>query len=49
MTGAHNRLRIGFIPLVDAATLVVAVDKGFARAEGLDVELVREVLVVECA
>ena len=43
MTGAHNRLRIGFIPLVDAATLVVAVDKGFASAEGLDVELVREV------
>jgi two-component system, oxyanion-binding sensor len=36
-------LRIGFIPLVDAAALIVAVDKGFARTEGLDVELVREV------
>ncbi len=36
-------LRIGFIPLVDAAALIVAVDKGFTRAEGLDVELVREV------
>lgn len=36
-------LRIGFIPLVDAAALIVAVDKGFAKAEGLDVELVREV------
>lgn len=36
-------LRIGFIPLVDAAALIVAVDKGFAAAEGLDVELVREV------
>src|SRR5437868_7182745 len=36
-------LRIGFIPLVDAAALIVAVDKGFARAEGLDVTLVREV------
>jgi ABC-type nitrate/sulfonate/bicarbonate transport system substrate-binding protein len=36
-------LRIGFIPLVDAAALVVAVDKGFAAAEGLDVTLVREV------
>lgn len=36
-------LRIGFIPLVDAAALIVAVDKGFARDEGLDVELVREV------
>lgn len=36
-------LRIGFIPLVDAAALIVAVDKGFTRDEGLDVELVREV------
>jgi two-component system, oxyanion-binding sensor len=37
------KLRIGFIPLVDAAVLLVAVDHGFAAAEGLDVELVREV------
>ena len=36
-------LRIGFIPLVDAAALIVAVDKGFCAAEGLDVTLVREV------
>jgi ABC-type nitrate/sulfonate/bicarbonate transport system substrate-binding protein len=36
-------LRIGFIPLVDAAALIVAVDKGFAAAEGLNVTLVREV------
>ena len=36
-------LRIGFIPLVDAAALIVAVDKGFTKAEGLDVSLVREV------
>jgi NitT/TauT family transport system ATP-binding protein len=36
-------LRIGFIPLADAATLLVAVDKGFVEAEGLNVELVREV------
>jgi NitT/TauT family transport system ATP-binding protein len=36
-------VRIGFIPLVDAAALIVAVDKGFAAAEGLDVTLVREV------
>ena len=36
-------LRIGFIPLVDAAALIVAVDKGFAAAEGLDIALVREV------
>jgi ABC-type nitrate/sulfonate/bicarbonate transport system substrate-binding protein len=38
-----DRLRIGFIPLADATALLVAVDKGFAAAEGLDVELVREV------
>ncbi len=38
-----SSLRIGFIPLVDAAALIVAVDKGFAAAEGLDVTLVREV------
>lgn len=36
-------LRIGFIPLADATALIVAVDKGFAAEEGLDVELVREV------
>jgi NitT/TauT family transport system ATP-binding protein len=38
-----ERLHIGFIPLCDAAALVVAADRGFASAEGLDVELVREV------
>ncbi|HEY4920290.1 MAG TPA: CmpA/NrtA family ABC transporter substrate-binding protein [Xanthobacteraceae bacterium] len=38
-----EKLRIGFIPLADAAALLVAVDKGFAAAEGLDIELVREV------
>src|SRR5205085_7416059 len=36
-------LCIGFIPLVDAAALIVAVDRGFCAAEGLDVTLVREV------
>src|SRR5207237_9399490 len=36
-------LHIGFIPLIDAAALIVAVDKGFAADEGLDVTLVREV------
>src|SRR6202021_1330284 len=39
----HERLRIGFIPLCDAAALMVAGDGGFTKAEGLDVELVREV------
>jgi NitT/TauT family transport system ATP-binding protein len=36
-------LQIGFIPLIDAAALITAVEKGFAAAEGLDVTLVREV------
>src|SRR5262245_65697586 len=36
-------LRIGFIPLADATALIVAVDKGFTAAEGLEIELVREV------
>lgn len=40
---SERKLRIGFIPLADATALIVAVDKGFAKAEGLDVELVREV------
>lgn len=35
-------LIIGFIPLLDCAALVVAVEKGFAAAEGLEVTLVRE-------
>ncbi|MDH7795378.1 MULTISPECIES: CmpA/NrtA family ABC transporter substrate-binding protein [unclassified Beijerinckia] len=38
-----TRLRIGYIPLVDAAALLVAADCGFAQAEGLEIELVREV------
>jgi NitT/TauT family transport system ATP-binding protein len=40
---ADNCLRIGFIPLCDATALIVAVDKGFTAAEGLDVDLIREV------
>jgi len=36
-------LRLGFVPLNDAAPLVVAREKGFFRAEGLGVELSREV------
>lgn len=38
-----SKLRIGYIPLVDASPLLVAVDHGFAQAEGLDIDLVREV------
>ena len=40
---SNAKLRIGYIPLVDAAALIIAVDMGFATAEHLDVELVREV------
>ena len=43
MKGGAVKLRIGFIPLADAAALIVAVDKGFTAQEGLDVDLVREV------
>jgi ABC-type nitrate/sulfonate/bicarbonate transport system substrate-binding protein len=39
----RQKLRIGFIPLADAAALLVAVDRGFAREEGIEVELIREV------
>ena len=40
---SETKLRIGYIPLVDAAVLIVAVDRKFAAAEGLSIELVREV------
>jgi two-component system, oxyanion-binding sensor len=39
----QDTLRIGFIPLVDAAALIVAVDKGFGAEENLAIELSREV------
>jgi len=39
----EDRLRIGFIPLVDAAALIIAVDKEFAADEGLTIDLIREV------
>ena len=38
-----ERLRIGFIPLCDAAATIIAADRGFFADEGLDVELIREV------
>ena len=43
MTKTLKPVRIGFIPLVDAAALFVVVDKGFAVVEGLDIQLAREV------
>lgn len=38
-----TNLRIGYIPLIDAAPVLVAADHGFAEAEGLSIELAREV------
>ena len=37
-----KRLRLGFVPLVDAASVVVAARCGFAEAEGLELVLSRE-------
>ena len=42
-TTGTARLTIGFIPLADAAALIVATDRGFAAEEGLEIDLVREV------
>ncbi|WP_413992877.1 CmpA/NrtA family ABC transporter substrate-binding protein [Labrys okinawensis] len=38
----RSELTLGFIPLVDAAPLLVARDKGFAIEEGLNLTLMRE-------
>lgn len=38
-----DRFRIGFLPLVDAALPILAREMGFAEAEGIDLELVRDV------
>lgn len=41
-SGGLRTVQVGFIPLVDCASLVVAAEQGFAEAEGLDLVLVRE-------
>jgi len=38
-----RRLSMGFIPLTDAAVLIAAAERGFAMAEGIEIELHREV------
>ena len=43
MNGGLTPVRAGFIPLIDAAALIVAADRGFAAEEGLKLELTREV------
>ena len=44
MTAVHRQTEIaaGFLPLLDAAPLIVARAKGFALAEGLELRLLRE-------
>ena len=42
VAGGAAQLTLGFIPLVDCAPLVAAAEKGFAAAEGLALDLVRE-------
>jgi len=42
MSLERTDLRLGYIPLNDAAPLIVAKTQGFFAAEGLDVELARE-------
>ena len=37
-----DRVRIGFLPLVDAALPILARELGFAEAQGLEIELVRD-------
>ena len=39
---SRDRIRIGFLPLVDAALPILAHEQGFAAAEGLDIVLVRD-------
>ena len=43
MNGDLTLIRAGFIPLIDAAALIVAADRNFAAEEGLRLELMREV------
>jgi NitT/TauT family transport system ATP-binding protein len=38
----RDRIRIGFLPLVDAALPILAREQGFGEEQGLDIELVRD-------
>lgn len=42
-TETPRTIRAGFIPLIDSAILVAAAEQGYAREEGIDLRLVREV------
>lgn len=43
MNSALQHVSIGFLPLLDAALLVVTEEKGFAAAEGLKLDLIKEI------
>ena len=40
-----KRVTAGFIPLLDAAILIAAREKGFAEEQGIDLHLVREIVL----
>lgn len=42
MNGTLKTIRIGFMPLTDAASLIIASERGFDRARGIRIELSRE-------
>ena len=42
MPTAEHAIAAGFLPLLDSVLLIVAREKGFAEAEGVDLHLVRE-------
>ncbi len=42
MSKALTQVRAGFIPLVDAASMIVAKELGYAEAEGIDLVLAKE-------
>lgn len=42
-TGPVRSVRIGFVPLIDAAPLILAQEMGYFRDEGLEVTLCREI------
>ena len=37
-----DRIGIGFLPLVDAALPILARERGYAAAQGIEIDLVRD-------
>lgn len=42
VSGEKTAIRAGFIPLIDSAVILAAATQGFAEAEGIELQLVRE-------